>query len=257
MAINTKRKAVINLEAQEMARQVRKKFEIDEGPIRDIFALLESLKVLTARYPSEDPNLSGFFVLMGNKPCIYVNTNHPLGRQNFSAAHELCHWQFDCVSRNGVPSFSSDANSDEIEYRAESFAGSFLMPQELVLEYVREYLNKKEMYISYKDIIMFQHHFRVSFSAALTGLQKAKVITYPKWKQLKVLGHKENHEKLIELTEQCGLSTDLIISTPPVISKMFQNDIIDNYKNNRITWDKAAHLLSIYNISPDLLQGDC
>lgn len=239
-----------------MAQETREKLGIEKGPIRDIFALLEDLKVLTARFPSEDPNFSGFFVIMGGKPCIYVNTNHPLGRQHYSAAHELCHWQYDVSERNGVPSLLSEANIDEIEYRAECFASAFLIPPDDLISYYERYIKKPGWYVSYEDVIRLQHRYRVSYKAMVIALQNAGLIKYPKRQDLEVLGSKENAKKLEQITLSLGFDTDLINPTGPIASRLFIEDIRDNFKNKRISERKAKSLLDLVGVPYAILEED-
>ncbi|ELK42785.1 hypothetical protein D478_07254 [Brevibacillus agri BAB-2500] len=251
--LSNARKGQLRREAVSMAVETRKKFGIGEGPIRDVFSLLEDLQVLIARFPSEDPNLSGFFVVMGGKPCIYINTNHVLGRQNYSAAHELCHWQYDTDERNGQPSLFSDVELDEVEYRAECFASAFLIPPDDLIRQFRKNINKVGSRVTPSDVIKLQHYYQVSYTAMVVAMEKAKIVTYLQSRELKKYGELEYKQQLETLTERMGYDLSLIRPTSPKISKVFLDDILDNYKHKRISERKAKSLLDLYQLPHDLL----
>jgi Zn-dependent peptidase ImmA (M78 family) len=99
---------------------------IPVDPTKIAFSL--SMKVFVADLPEDQ---SGLIVKEAGRPAeIYLNSNEPPARQNFTCAHELGHW------------FERDAQSDDEysfvdkrgqtrnahEWYAEHFAANLLMP---------------------------------------------------------------------------------------------------------------------------------
>ena len=59
----------------------------DPVPVKQ---LLLKLNILTL-FRSLEENLSGMCLKRNDKRFLLINSNHPIGRQNFSIAHELYH----------------------------------------------------------------------------------------------------------------------------------------------------------------------
>ncbi|BAY43811.1 hypothetical protein SAMD00079811_13980 [Scytonema sp. HK-05] len=117
----------------EAAKFERERLQLGKSPIRDIFDLMRNQDIHVFKRQLEDRNISGLYI---NHPtaghCILINYLDDLYRQNFSAAHEYCHALFDSALEQEVTYFKQETN--ELEWRANSFAGNFLLPKECIEE---------------------------------------------------------------------------------------------------------------------------
>jgi Zn-dependent peptidase ImmA (M78 family) len=168
-------KALSLLEKQELdlfvipiAKEVRKSFIDENKPINDTFFYIEQLGFFLVRFPALDntEDLSGFYIEKEHNKCIYVNSRQNLGRQYLSVWHEFYHAY---TGEGKGLSYITATKKDPIEYKADSFAGCILMPDNLV----KQYINKNKInleYLSYIDIIKMQNYFHVGYSAMLTRL---------------------------------------------------------------------------------------
>jgi Zn-dependent peptidase ImmA (M78 family) len=114
----------------EAAILERNRLLLGRQPIPDIFKLMRDQGIHVFKRQLEDRNISGLYLwhpAAGH--CVLVNYLDDLYRQNFSAAHEFCHALFDSSKRQQV-SYLERPHSDPLEWRANSFAGNFLVPAE-------------------------------------------------------------------------------------------------------------------------------
>jgi Zn-dependent peptidase ImmA (M78 family) len=116
------------------ARRLHTKLEIDISTPIDVFEAIEDLGLLLAFFPMQ--SASGAYIAEpGARPGILVNSQHPLSRQRYTAAHELGHHVLGhgTLADAGQPlhRMSCTATPD-YEKAAEAFASWFLMPRGLV-----------------------------------------------------------------------------------------------------------------------------
>ena len=125
-------------EAMRFARGVHDKYGATlDSPI-DIFGIIRSAGIVLAFRPMSG-KVSATLVREDGAAGIIINSNHPLSRQRYSAAHELGHYEFghrstiDCGEE-----LDRSLGLDDQEKLAESFAAWFLMPYPLVLKTVHQ-----------------------------------------------------------------------------------------------------------------------
>lgn len=123
-------KCELDKKAEKCALEFRRKFNLGEEPISDIFSLDCTKEFLLLKFPN-DMGISGAYIEKAGreKPykCIYINTFEPIGRQKFSFAHELYHIFYE--KSNDVLSITNASQYDPIEYCAERFASYLLIPR--------------------------------------------------------------------------------------------------------------------------------
>lgn len=104
---------------EDLARQLRAKWRVPNGPIRSLTTLLENHKIAVAKTWMFNENVDGYsFHTNSGMPVIYVNREMSIDRMRFSIAHELGHLIM-----------HSDCLPDEArEKEAHRFAAEFLMP---------------------------------------------------------------------------------------------------------------------------------
>lgn len=153
-------------QAEALADEVRKNWEIGIDPIPNMTELLEEkgLKVLMPALPAR---VSGFTCLVrrydgAELPVVVVNRDSNLERRRFTLAHELAHRLMD-----------TDSLPDKQEEQAANrFAGAFLMPR----THLQREIGKHRNALGYRELISLKRIYRVSGAALLVRLQQIKVI---------------------------------------------------------------------------------
>lgn len=121
----------------ECAKNLRAALGIGDQPIADISALIENnFRVDVSRQPMDD-NLAGLLIRDTEQPALeatalmLVNSACGIGRQRFTAAHELAHLLF---ADTGLlkPDYVHHESDDWDEVRADAFAAELLAPQTAV-----------------------------------------------------------------------------------------------------------------------------
>ena len=233
-------------EVAPIALEFRNSFISDQEVIKDTFQTIEQLGFLLLRFPSvgEKCSLSGFTIHKEPYDCIYINSRHTLGRQYLSVWHECYH--IITGEGNGL-SYVDAIKQDPVEFKADAFAGMILMPENLVRSYIES--NRVNLaYLSYCDIIRMQNYFGVSYSAMLTRI----LSVYPEYKQRLQnrygITAPTQKKKLKEKTLEAQGDLKLINATNDVyIPDSFLENIEFNYKEKRISKEKAYELLSVIN----------
>lgn len=233
-------------EVYPIALEFRKSF-IDENEIvKDTFGTIEQLGFLLLRFPAIDGNtsLSGFTIHKEPYDCIYINSAQNLGRQYMSCWHECYHIY--TGEGNGI-SYVDSIKKDPIEYKADTFAGMILMPENLVRGYIKT--NRINLqYLRYEDIIRMQNYFRVGYSAMLTRILQI----YPEYKnnlsnRFAIASNTpEQRKKMEEKISSVQGDLQLINATNDIyLPNSFFDDIEFNIKEKRISKEKGYEILKL------------
>ena len=79
-------------EVCEKANDCRRRWNINENDPIDIFSVVQNkVKNVTIIFLDMAQYVSGSSYKTKNQNIIFINSNHPLGRQRFTLAHELYH----------------------------------------------------------------------------------------------------------------------------------------------------------------------
>ena len=163
-------------------------------------SLLLKLDVLTLFKPLSN-NFSGMAIKAGEQRFILVNSNHPIGKQNFTICHELYHLyiQKDFHSMQCSTGLF-DKKSNKIEYYADLFAANLLMPTQGILMHIPDQENVKNK-ISLHTLLKIEQTYSCSRSALLFRLINMNLLS---------LEMAENFRKnVIQKASQLGRSLDL------------------------------------------------
>ncbi len=157
-------------EGKHSAELARKKLELDNAPIKDLFGLLGSQGIFVVRMPIGDPDLSGVFYFEKNKnrASILVNSDRSPGHQNFTAAHEYCHYLYDKEENPVI--FEEGARKSYIEKRADQFAANLLMPEDGVKYFVEDVLRIKIKRLDNEQIAQIRNEYGTSWKTTLYRL---------------------------------------------------------------------------------------
>jgi Zn-dependent peptidase ImmA (M78 family) len=143
-------------------------------PIK-IEPLLHKLKVLAVFKPLSE-NFSGMALKSNNYQFILINSNQPIGRQNFTIGHEMYHL---FVEENHVPHKCQSASFDKSsknEYIADLFSVNLLMPEEGILMRIPEAELAKDK-IKIGTILELEQTFGVSHQAFLYRLKSFGIVS--------------------------------------------------------------------------------
>ncbi len=155
----------------------------DNEPIH-LKALLLRLNVLTIYRPLSE-NLSGMSLRINDKSrFILVNSNHTLGRQHFTLAHELYHLYIqDNFVHNSCHTGLFDSRNRE-EYNADIFASCLLMPESAINSLIPdEELPENKIKVS--TLLKLEQYFSVSHSSMLHRLHALRRISKSRMQELK------------------------------------------------------------------------
>ncbi len=148
--------ADFNHDPAKIATALRYYWKIPDGPIKDLFSIVENNGIIILRFDFGNSTLDGFFI-QDEHPCIVINSEFPMDRQRFTLCHELGHL------------IMHDYPDDNIEEDANVFASEFLMPSHDIKEDLAHHRIDLRLLIDLKPI------WRVSIGALL---QKAKELEY-------------------------------------------------------------------------------
>lgn len=118
----------------EAAILERNRLRLGRQPIPDVYKMMRDQGIRVFKRQLEDRNISGLYLRHPSAGhCVLINYLDDLYRQNFSAAHEYCHALFDSAREQQVSYWKSPSSEPELkklEWRANSFAGNFLVPED-------------------------------------------------------------------------------------------------------------------------------
>ncbi len=169
----------VRKQAEQDAQSLRNWLGIGEGPIQNLFALLE-LQVGVRVYARKlDAKVSGLFAYdEAVGACILINAGHRQDRRTLTGAHELGHF----IATRRRPEIYQDEkyeNSREERY-ANAFASAFLMPARAVMEKFKE-LTIGSSHLTRRHIILLAHFFGVSRQATVLRLEELGLTKKGTW----------------------------------------------------------------------------
>lgn len=218
-------------EVCEKANDCRRRWNINENDPIDIFSVvLNKVKNVTIIFLDMENYISGSSYRTKEQNIIFINSNHPLGRQRFTLAHELYHLLYEDKF------IKCDMTSNhEIEEMANQFASCLLMSNGALLNYEREHEIKKW---DLDRIIETEQFFQISHKAMLRRLLMLDKITEKEYDNLL--------PGIIQNARSRGYSNKLYI---PYMNK--ENFVMGNYiklinqsyENNLISEGKRDELL--------------
>ncbi|MDD4437057.1 MAG: ImmA/IrrE family metallo-endopeptidase [Tissierellia bacterium] len=184
---------------EQKANDLRSEWGLSPYNPVSINQLLLKLNILTVFKPLSD-NFSGMCLKRDENRFILINSNHPIGRQNFTIGHELYHLY---VQDNFEIHYCNPGsrNQSPEEKRADFFSSNFLMPKTGIMRMIPdEEIENKEVSIS--TLLRLENYFGVSRGALLVRLSSLKLISNDVFKSLK-------SKPVIRSAKQYGYNTVL------------------------------------------------
>lgn len=233
-------------QGEEAAFFERQRLVLGQEPIKNIFDLIRNQGIHIFKRQLEDKNISALYI---NHPfaghCILVNYLEDLYRQNFSAAHEYCHALFDSSQGQEITYLKSSNDKSKLEWRANSFAGNFLVPkQKLELDYSPA--NTYDTWISL--IRQVAEKFRVNSQVVIIRLCELEWIDEGLEKQLLkdkrlVLKYNEKFDPEIPPNSSSGIREKSTHIIRQGLSWYFINLATEAYRRGEITYHKLLDML--------------
>lgn len=216
--------------AKKNASEFRSRHGLNSDEPFAIESFLIKEDLLTLFMPMSD-QFSGMALKYDEKKGILINSNHSLGRQNFSIAHELYHLYVQ-ETFTPKPSMAGAFNSrDADEYAADQFAVFLLMPESGILELIPN-IELKNKRLGLRTIFKISSYFRVSMEAALNRLEKLGYLDknhrlqfeeIKKTASLQLLASQYGGDSSLY---QKGREGNLIGDLAQMSQKLFENDVI-------------------------------
>lgn len=232
---------LLEQKAKIRANEIREKLGFYKEPVTNIFNLIESLDILLTKKSLDNSDISAYFLHYKDDYLFFINSSHTLGRQHFSAAHELYHYYFD-KELNGTicDTFKFKNQRNESETLADYFAVHFLMPEDGIFKFFNIVGDQE---ITVNKIIKAQNYFKVSFKAMLVRLKVLGLIDEKQYDGLSNIHLTSTFVKL-------GYSRELIKPTNDTyIPQNYLEVLSDNYEEEKITKNAYKEYLADAGLS--------
>ncbi|MEZ4809317.1 MAG: ImmA/IrrE family metallo-endopeptidase [Allomuricauda sp.] len=155
---------------ENAARKLRQLWKVPNGPIKNLFQLLEGKGIIIVPCLFESPDIDGRSMYTDDgQALIFINRLLPMDRQRFTVCHETVHVV--CHMHSSV----SDSNDTERE--ANRFAAEFLVPEKELRKQIVTKLNLSVL----ADL---KRYWRVSMAAILYHAKLSRIILDRRYKSL-------------------------------------------------------------------------
>lgn len=165
----------VNYHLQKEATHLRNLWEIGPtDPVR-LSSLILKLNTLVV-FKQLSTKFSGMSYKVDDFSFMLINSEHPIGRQNFTICHELYHIfvQTDFSLHSCI--IEGFDKKNKTEYAADMFASFFLLPEDGVLRLIPENELKRNK-ITLQTILKIEQYYRCSRSALLYRLENLELIS--------------------------------------------------------------------------------
>lgn len=203
----------------------RNKWGYNSSEPIDFISLLQRLDLLTVFKPLSD-DFSGLSFKLDESRFMLINSNHSLGRQNFTIGHELYHLYYDKEFTPHKCHTGRFPKKDSAERMADIFASYLLLPEEGILQIIPEKELGKDQ-IRLATLLKIEQTYGSSRSALLYQLSKMDLATnqYVERYTTQVKTGAHQHGYSIELYEPT--KEKAILGTFGSLAlKLFENDQI-------------------------------
>lgn len=176
-----------NNDPAEIARAVRRSWNVPKGPIQNLTELIENVGIIIIENKFETDELDAFTINDGrNPPLIFINKNLLGDRQRFTVAHELAH-----LLMHRIP-------VADMEIQANVFASEFLVPADEVKEqFVR---------VDLAHFANLKTYWKVSIAALITKAKDLGVINGNQYKylfmQMSKLGYRKREPAHFDIPKE-------------------------------------------------------
>jgi len=243
-------------ELSYQANELRKRFGEDLSSPIDVFSILQAQENLTlVFYPFSD-RISGMCVRgRSAEQLIAINSTRTLGRQRFTAAHELYHLFIQDEITTVICGSEIGGSRDEEEKNADCFASYFLAPNDALRSLIeKKILKSGRKSLTIEDIVRIEQYFHMSRQATLFRLVGDGWITPDFASTLR-------HD-IIASARRLGFSNELYVPTPEnrqyfasgvyigLAERLLVNEVISTGKYEELLLD-AYRADIVYNLEAE------
>lgn len=164
------------LDLWKKSTSLRKRLGEDPQSPVDIFPLAYNIEHLTVVFYPMGDRLSGMCIKGQANNVIAINSAMSVGRQRFSAAHELFHLYYDVNLATTICS-KKIGSGQPIEREADQFASYFLMPPDALTDAIQRIKKKADDKLTVNNVIRLEQYFGVSRQAILIRLIEENELT--------------------------------------------------------------------------------
>lgn len=156
----------MTMNSSALAEMLRHEWGIGSFASANIRSLAYSnIRNLTVLWFPMKTNISGCCSKTKEDKVIFINTNHTIGRQNFTLAHELYHLLYEDIDDFIVCGVNNNSQS---ERNADNFASTLLMPDSALYWFKN---NNQIDEWALEDVIRCEQYYQVSRSTMLVRLR--------------------------------------------------------------------------------------
>ncbi len=208
-------------EVEQVAEQLRQRWQLGLNPLSDLVDVLESHGVLVIiTKVSKLDKFDGLQAHVAEQPVVVVSSNWPGDRQRFTLAHELGHLLLD----------SRLTAELDPEKACNRFASAFILPAFSM----RRYLGAKRHNLEVRELYLLKHEFGLSMMACLHRASELHIIDKTAYQRLlKVFSSQGWHKQEPEE------------AYPEVHTQLFQQLVCRALGEGIISEPKAAELLQM------------
>ena len=217
-----------------LAETLRHEWGIESFASANIRSLVyNNIQNLTVLWFPMKKNISGCCFKTNDDKVIFINTNHTLGRQNFTLAHEIYHLLYEDVDDFIVCGVNNNSQSEK---NADNFASTLLMPDSALYWFKSK--NQIENW-SLEDIIKCEQYYQVSHHTMLIRLKNLNWINKNQFDKFK--------SNIIREADKLGYDTNLYKTSPENQKYSSIGELIrlteKAYDNKKITGGKRREIL--------------
>lgn len=220
--------------------------------IIDLLEITERVSIKLIRVPFDNENLSGFVAFKNDTFIIVTNTNHRLGSERFTIAHEIYHLITDRILIKKRPIIEElNSNDDNLtEIMANAFAAELLIPKDDIKEQINIITENMTKDIEPGTIVQLQQKYGVSYIAITKRLNEVNVID--KKMQDKLEEFDSNSAALEKLTKNLGYTNELNVPSEQMyLNPKDLENIKVNYENGNTTYDDLVRIFSYLRCEPE------
>lgn len=222
------------MQGQRLSETARANWSLADDPLPpNLFNLLEDWSGLGMALEPMDEHVAGLCAHISGYALALIDSSAIVGRQRFTAAHELCH----LLARDGDRVIVDErlfGHQSRVEMRANSFAAHFLMPARAVRRYLRGRDLNEEVAVE------LQYTFGVSLDALLWHLVNLDLLSTYRRQQIHRLGAGPLAARHGYVAEWAALEVQRGIRRPP--RRLYQR-AINAYAKGKIGIEPIADLV--------------
>jgi Zn-dependent peptidase ImmA (M78 family)/transcriptional regulator with XRE-family HTH domain len=171
-------------QGRELAELTRQELDLGSDALGDIAGLIEQHFAVDVALSPLGTDADGLCVHSGTAALILASSDFPDGHLRFTLAHELAHHLLN-DPREVIEETEREMFADTaVEWRANAFAGHFLMP-ERGIQSVLGWLDAGPNMISDRTAVALMGHFGVSLAALVYQLNVVGALSYEVGQQLR------------------------------------------------------------------------